>query len=143
MLTAHSDSVVLVHVVFSTADRKRLIEPNRDDWLRSYFVNEAPSLGCEVLGAGNAADHVHLVAGIHPSVSVAKFVGHLKGSCAHAWNKRWTDRIRGQRGYWVRSLDLAGLPPLLDYVRNQRHRHSAGNVDPRLEQNPSTNPEPE
>jgi putative transposase len=136
MLRAHSDVLLLVHVVFATRDRRPLLRPHIDDWLHDQLRRAAPD-AVDLLGLGNAADHVHVIASVHPSLSVAELVGRLKGATAHPWNQVHPSTLRfaWQRGYWARSIDVSVLPRLSEYVRDQRRRHAARAVDPLFEQN--------
>ena len=74
-----------------------------------------------LLGVGCADDHVHVVARLAATTSLAELVQRLKGGSAHDINHRRMLRLRlaWQAGYWAESLCPADLSPLLDYVRAQ------------------------
>ncbi len=53
-------SFVLIHVIFSTKNRDRLlIRPVREE-LHAYLATVARNLGCEAYRVGGVEDHVHL-----------------------------------------------------------------------------------
>jgi putative transposase len=91
----------------------------------------------ELLAIGNAADHVHVVLSLHPSMPIAEVVRTIKGGSSHFLNR--ADRpFAWQNGYWARSMDGDSLARVCDYVRDQRARHARGALDPSLEQNEGT-----
>jgi putative transposase len=139
MIRAHSDALILMHIVFSTVNRRRLIRPDRDAFLASLFHEAATAVRTDLLGVGIANDHVHLVASIHPSVSVANVAQRVKGVSSRMWTLTHAEpRFRWQEGYWARSVDQANLPRVLDYLNSQRERHASAFVDVALEQTPAT-----
>jgi putative transposase len=140
MLLAHSDVLVIVHIVFATVNRKRLLWPADDEWWRGAIRAEAMRSGAEVLAVGNADDHVHLVAAVHPAKTLAELVQSLKGSTSRMWNASHRGPLfRWQSGYWARSVEHQSLPTLVAYVRDQRARHATGRVSVELEQTIATN----
>ncbi|MGZ3418987.1 MAG: hypothetical protein ACXVEE_14035, partial [Polyangiales bacterium] len=59
VLRAHSDVLVLVHVVFATRNRLRLIPQAVDGWLHDELRSLASRKQADLLAVGNADDHVH------------------------------------------------------------------------------------
>jgi len=139
MLGAHSDTLVLVHVIWATLWRTATLAPQLDGWLAEMLRQKCSDLGCELLSVGNSRDHVHVVLGQAPSLALAEVVGRLKGTSSHAWNVRLpARRVRWQTGYWARSVEQASLDPLLGYVRDQRRRHGSGTTSAAWEQHEAT-----
>jgi putative transposase len=67
------------------------------------------------------------VVSIPPRLSIADCVGKLKGGSSHRVNQEFRgDAFRWQGGYGVLSFAERSLPTILDYVRNQREHHQAG-----------------
>jgi REP element-mobilizing transposase RayT len=134
----HSDVLLLVHVVFATLGRRRLLRPEADDWLHAELREQARRLGADALGVGNADDHVHVVLSIGATTALAPLVQRLKGASCRAWNLRnASSPLRWQSGYWVRSVGTDALPRLLPYLRDQRARHRSGHVEDTFEQHVS------
>ena len=87
---------------------------------------------------GGVEDHIHLVASIPPSLSIADFVKNIKGSSAHFLNKN--SRLSAnsisfswQRGYGLLSLGSKQLEQAVNYVKNQKNHHSQGTAIATLE----------
>jgi len=139
MLGAHTDTLLLTHVIWATSGRAPLLVPRVDDWLAEFLAEQCRVLGCELLAVGNSKDHVHAVLRQAPSIALAELVGRLKGASSHAWNVRSPDqRLRWQTGYWARSVEQSSLEPLLGYVRDQRRRHGTSAVSAAWEQHEPT-----
>lgn len=79
-------------------------------------------------------DHVHMAVSLPPTVTIATWVGEIKGASSHEMNVllgRGT--MAWQTGYGVVSFGERDLPWVVDYIRNQREHHGAGRVEDRLE----------
>ena len=116
--------MVLVHVVWSTWRRHPLLARAIDDRLIGIIGAKARDIGCVLLGAGCALDHVHALVRLVPSVPLADLVQRIKGGSAYDINHGvFEPRIRWQPGCWAESLSPADVDPLARYVRNQRGHH--------------------
>jgi len=130
MFRAHSDVLVLVHVVFAVRDRRQLLRRDRDRALHEYVRGLALDKRAEVLAIGNAADHVHVVLSLHAAVPLAEVVRTIKGGSSYALNREvGLAAFAWQSGYWARSLSSDSLPNVCEYVSDQRGRHARGALD--------------
>ena len=126
MLGAHSDTLVLVHVIWATADRAATLGRDMDAWLGGFMAEACREIRCDLLAEGNSTDHVHVVLRQAPTIALAEVVRRLKGGSSHAWNLRGgLTPLRWQTGYWARSVEQESLGRLVAYVRDQRGRHAA------------------
>jgi putative transposase len=116
---------LLVHVVWSTAQRRAALLPSRDVMLADLLGEKTRSLGCSLLAVGIADDHVHAVVRLEAALSLADLVKHLKGASSYAFNEQrlLPAPLRWQVGYWAESVSPSALPQLVPYVRDQRWRH--------------------
>src|SRR5579859_3021661 len=139
MQCAHSDVVLLVHVIWATRWRRRLLTVNDDDWIAAAVSAACARSSSELVAVGNADDHVHVIVWLHPTICVATLVKRMKGGSSHAWNARG-DRatLEWQSGYWARTLDREALASLIPYVKNQRIHHANSSTSRNWEQNPPT-----
>lgn len=117
------------HLVWATKERQPLITSEKEKELYNYIIHKADNLNCIIHAAGGIEDHIHLVASIPPSLSIADFVKNIKGSSAHLLNKN--SRLSAnsisfswQRGYGVLSLGRKQLEQAVSYVKNQKNHHS-------------------
>ena len=126
MLGAHSDTLLLAHVIWATRHRKATLAGAFDDWFADFAAHACGRMGCDLLAVGNSSNPVHVVLRLAPAVAVADAVHRLKGGSSYAWNARsGRTPLRWQTGYWARSIDQEALVVLTPYVRDQRVRHAA------------------
>jgi len=143
MMRAHSDVLLLVHVVWSTIDRRPILSASDDAWLAGGVRSACARLIADCIAVGNADDHVHVVVSMHPSTSIADLAQRLKGTTSHAWNRRGgAPELHWQAGYWARNVDPSHLAPLVDYVREQRSRHRSHAARADWEQTPAVEESP-
>jgi putative transposase len=56
----HSYMNILIHLVFSTKERRKLIPTNKQEELWRYLTGISKNLGFNVLATDGMPDHVHL-----------------------------------------------------------------------------------
>ncbi len=124
------------HLVWATKKRFPLISADIEANLHSYIIGKSDALGCITHAIGGIEDHVHLVVSIPPKLSIAEFLGHIKGSSSHHINRETENRQKTfawQKGYGVFSLGAKQLRKATDYVIHQRQHHLEGSIIPSLE----------
>ena len=113
-----------VHLVFSTKDRIPMLQrPNREI-LFSYIGGIVNGMGGVNIAVGGMPDHVHIIARLSTSQSVADAVRTIKSNSSKWMNERATDPKFGwQRGYGAFSVSQSTVPAVVLYVRNQERHH--------------------
>jgi len=121
----HSRTTILLHVVWATRYRAPSFESGDDSWLAAVVHARARLHSVDAPAVGNAADHVHVLLRVLPTVRLATIVQSIKGGSARAWNLRCDrDRLAWQDGYWIESFGPAALAGLVRYVARQREHHA-------------------
>jgi REP element-mobilizing transposase RayT len=122
-------------MVWSTKDREPLIQPEFEADLHNVIAGKAQELGAFVYAVGGIEDHAHLVASVPPSISLAEFIGQVKGNSSHFVNHvpAPTMHFAWQAEYGVVSFGGKQLDFVVKYVKNQRKHHLEGQVIPFLE----------
>lgn len=116
---------ILIHVVFSTKQRFKLLSKAWRDDLYAYIGGVAAEHKSTLLKAGGIEDHVHLLLKIHPSYSVADTVKLIKGNSSK-WineNKKVNARFEWQRGYGAFSVSESMSDTVKRYIENQEEHH--------------------
>ena len=124
------------HFVWSTKGRQALIGAQVEAVIYDLIRRKAVGLGASVFALNGVADHVHLVAAVPPRLSVATFVGQVKGSASARYHQavpRETPPLYWQDEYGVFSFDAKRLPNYVAYVENQKAHHARGDLLPALE----------
>ena len=78
----HSFVSCLMHCVFSTKERRRLITPEIQNRLYPYLGGIARENKMKTLSIGGVEDHVHALLSLPATLSIAKSVQLLKGNCS-------------------------------------------------------------
>jgi putative transposase len=125
------------HLVWSTKFREPLIEDLHHDLLQRTLRSSGQKQHALVHAVGIMPDHIHVVASIPPSVSIASFVGQLKGRSSRFLNADFATNGDGWFGwqdeYSVSSFGEKALKDVIAYAENQRARHASRNLWPSLE----------
>src|SRR5512138_2820966 len=108
-----SPALVLVHAVWATCHRRPVLPPTFDDTLAGILGAKARDLGCALLVAGCADDHVHTVLRLAAAVRLADLMQHIKGGSAYDANRHplLSQRLVWQAGYWAESLSPERTAP--------------------------------
>jgi putative transposase len=118
-------SLVILHVIFSTKDRRPLIDSVTRPKLHAYLATVARNADCEAYRVGGVADHVHLAIRLSRTITIAKLVEELKTSSSK-WLKtqsRDLSAFSWQRGYGCFSVGPCDLDSLCTYIDNQEKHH--------------------
>jgi putative transposase len=96
----HSYTSIMVHVVFSTKDRKPHLHTALEERLYPYLGGILRELGGKLFTVNGVEDHLHLLAAMTATMSVAEVVGKIKGSSSKWVHETFPDRSRfaWQRG---------------------------------------------
>jgi len=123
------------HLVWATKNREPLLVPEIEPIIYNYIRAKAIGLGATVFALNGWTDHSHLVASIPPKISVATFVGQVKGVTSAKFNQSghpnapffWQDE------YAAFSFDQKRLPNYVAYVERQKEHHKNHTTIPILE----------
>jgi putative transposase len=116
---------MMVHVVFSTKDRQPLLDPVFEERLYPYFGGILRELGGRLLTVNGVEDHVHLLASMNATTSVAEITGKIKGSSSKWIHDTFPDRSRfaWQRGYAAFSVSESQVERVTRYIARQKIHH--------------------
>ena len=116
---SHAHAANFVHCVFSTKERRNRIPVELQEKLYAYLIGIADNLEFKIVAAGGTANHVHLLIGLPPSLTLAEVVQKLKAN-----SSRWLgEGFEWQRGYGAFSVSPSLLPAVQAYIRNQEEHH--------------------
>src|SRR5690348_5914221 len=77
---SHTYSKIYLHIVFSTKERRAILDEAWRDRLYGYFAGTCRELGAHLVRAGGVADHVHLLIECRPVRAPADLVRALKAN---------------------------------------------------------------
>jgi REP element-mobilizing transposase RayT len=121
----HTYASNFVHRIFSTKDRRPTIRDEKMAELLAFFGGIAKSEGFELIIAGGAANHVHLLFVLPATQSLAYAVQKLKGSSSRFLGGRFS----WQQGYGAFSVSPSQVPTVKKYIQNQEQHHRKQNFE--------------
>lgn len=113
---------VLIHIVFSTKNRARLIKPEFENELYGYIHGIIENNGSKLIIAGGVEDHIHLLVSIGRSVTIGELVGDIKRDSSK-WMKGRSQSFYWQNGYGAFSVSESNVEAVIRYIRNQKKHH--------------------
>jgi len=118
-------SFVLVHLIFSTKDRRPLLAETVRPALYAYLATVVRNAGCECYRVGGIEDHVHLAVRLSRTVNIAELVEQIKSSSSK-WLKTQSptlSKFSWQRGYAAFSVSPTDMDALVEYIAGQEDHH--------------------
>jgi putative transposase len=117
-----------VHLVWSTWDRLPLLVGEVDLAARKEVARKSQEHGCHPLAIGGVEEHLHVLLGFPPTLTISGVVKGLKGSSSHlvAQAIRPCTFFRWQGGYGAFTVRKSDVPVVRQYILDQRDRHHRG-----------------
>ena len=116
-------SLLLVHIVFSTKDRRPWLNDTVRPGLHAYLATVARDHQCDCFRVGGVADHVHLAVRLHSTITLAELIEALKTSSSKWLKAQGIDAFAWQRGYGAFSVGPADADALIAYIDQQGIHH--------------------
>ena len=122
---SHSKYRCQYHIVFAPKYRRKEIYGQIKADIGKILRMLCEQKGVEILEAEACPDHIHMLVSIPPSLSVAAFVGYLKGkSSLMIFDRHANLKYKyGNRHFWCRGyyVDTVGRnkTAIAEYIRNQ------------------------
>jgi REP element-mobilizing transposase RayT len=116
---------LLVHTVFSTKNRERLISKNIQPRLWAYIGGIARTNDFKALAVGGIEDHVHVLLSLPVTLTVAKAIQLIKGGSSKWMNDKSDRRLFAwQDSYGAFSIGIAQVENTVRYINNQERHHA-------------------
>jgi len=118
-------SKILLHVVFSTRGRARLILDEFRKDLHAYLASACREQECNAYRVGGTHNHVHIACTLPRTVTVSALLEEIKASSSK-WMKEKSPRcslFAWQKGYGAFSLGHSQLDALTSYIDKQENHH--------------------
>jgi REP element-mobilizing transposase RayT len=119
---SHTQAANFVHCVFSTKERRDLIPAELQERLYAYLTGIADNLGFKILAAGGTSNHVHLLIGLPPALTLAETMQKLKANSSR-WLGENGVQFEWQKGYGAFSVSPSLLKTVQAYICSQAEHH--------------------
>ena len=122
---AHSKWNCKYHIVFAPKYRRKEVYGKLRVDIGRILRKLCDQKGVEIIEAEACVDHIHMLVSIPPHISVASFMGYLKGkSSLMIFDRHANLKYRyGNRHFWCRGyyVDTVGRnkKAIEEYIRNQ------------------------
>lgn len=122
---AHSFHYVLMHVVFSTKERRPTLTDDIRDRLFAYMGGIVRDAGGKALVINGVTDHVHCLVSMPSTVSSAEMIRMMKEKSSKWVHENFSEKrtFAWQTGYGAFSLSHSKLGEVIKYITNQEEHH--------------------
>jgi putative transposase len=122
---ANTYSQIYIQIVFAVAGRQNLIHPKNREELHKYITGIITKRGQKLLAVFCMPEHVHILVGIKPSISISDLVRDIKTGTSNFINQQgW---VRGhfnwQEGFGAFSYSRSQIDRVCKYILNQEIHH--------------------
>ncbi|HEX7285672.1 MAG TPA: IS200/IS605 family transposase [Candidatus Angelobacter sp.] len=119
---------LLVHCVFSTKERVRLIKPDEQPRLWAFMGGIARENGIKALAVGGMDDHAHLLLSLPATMPVAKAMQLIKAGSSGWMRETIANKQFGwQEEYGAFTIGISQMPATIRYIENQAAHHKKRN----------------
>ena len=123
--TAHSSYRCEYHLVFAPKYRRKVIYKAVRRDIIEIIKKLCKEMKVEIIEAEACPDHIHMLVSIPPDISIAQFMGYLKGkSTLMIFDRHANLKYKyGSRSFWCRGyyVDTVGKnrKMIAEYIQNQ------------------------
>ena len=125
---SHTYNANFVHCIFSTRDRKDTIPAELQEQLWAYILGTANNLKIKTLAVGGTANHIHVLLGLPPTITVSEAIQKLKANSSR-WLGEQGIAFQWQEGYGAFSVSSSLLNTVQTYIQNQAEHHRKRNFE--------------
>ena len=123
---------ILYQIIFTAKNHEKTLATKNQPELYKYIWGILKNKKCHLYRIGGVSDHIHIVAHLHPGISLASIVKDIKvASAAYIKNKNlfpmfsgWQDAcLPIRQGYGGFTYSIHDKDKLIEYVKNQEEHH--------------------
>ena len=101
---AHTFTDLLVHVVFSTSERRPFLSDTIRPDVHAYIGGILREMRAKPIAIGGTSDHVHLLVGLSAEIAVADCLRVVKTNSSRWLKEEMAGTARFLLAAWLRSL---------------------------------------
>lgn len=119
---AHSYFQCIMHVVFSTKQRRKIIPTAVQERLWSYTAAICQKRDIFVHAIGGTENHIHLLLQFPSMLLVPKAINAIKVNSS-GWMSGFGPSFAWQKGYGAFSVSKSNVATVVRYIQNQERHH--------------------
>lgn len=114
-----------IHLIFAVKGRKNLIYENHRIELEKYICGIVSNKNCKTLAIYCNPDHIHILIGLNPTVSLSELARDIKANSSRFINEKiWMPiRFNWQEGFSAFSYSKSQDEKVIKYILNQPKHH--------------------
>ena len=116
---------ILVHVIFSTKQRRPFLAPGVASEMEAYLAGTLREIGCPAIQVKCVSDHAHILCSLGRRVDIAELVEKVKTSSSKWAKTQSPDLVEfyWQAGYGAFSVSASNVDEVRAYIRRQEQHH--------------------
>jgi REP element-mobilizing transposase RayT len=122
---ANTYSQIYIQIVFAVKARENLIKKENREELHKFITGIVSNREQKLLAIFAMPDHVHILIGIKPNITISDLVRDIKaGSSKFINDSKWINgKFNWQEGYGAFSYSKSQLDNVIKYILNQENHH--------------------
>lgn len=122
---ANTYSQLYIQIVFAVKGRQNLISKNNKDEIYKYITGIITNHKQKLIAINGMPDHIHILVGIKPDISVSDLVRDIKSNSSKFINEqKWINgKFEWQTGFGAFSYGHSQLANVIKYIENQEEHH--------------------
>jgi len=118
-------SQIYIQIVFAVKGRQNLIPNQKREELQKFITGIVKKREQKLLSIYSMPDHIHLLIGLKPSISISDLVRDIKaGSSKFINDNHWLKgKFNWQEGFGAFSYSRSQIDNVIKYIVNQREHH--------------------
>lgn len=118
-------SQIYIQIVFAVKGRQNLIAKENREELHKYMTGIITNRSQKLLAIFAMPDHVHILVGIKPNISISDLVRDIKAGSSNFINENnWVKgKFNWQEGFGAFSYSRSNLDHVVKYILNQEEHH--------------------
>ncbi|MCU1271615.1 MAG: transposase IS200-family protein [Acidobacteriaceae bacterium] len=126
---SHTYTSELLHVVFSTKQRRSSISADMHDRLWAFLGGIARGNGFKAIAVGGTDNHVHMLLSLPATMPLATAMQLLKGGSSKWLNETIEPHFEWQQGYGAFSVSVSHQRQTIFYINSQAEHHRTRNFE--------------
>jgi len=122
---ANTFTQIYVQIVFAVQGKLNLISEQNRERIEKYMCGIVSNNQSKPISIYCNPDHVHVLIGLHPSVSIADMARDIKSSSSKLINENnlIKGKFRWQEGYGAFTYSRSQIDSVAKYILNQPEHH--------------------
>jgi len=122
---ANTYTQIYVQIVFAVQGRQNLISEGIREKVEKYICGIVSNKKSKPIAIYCNPDHLHILIGLHPSISVSDMTRDIKASSSKWMNeeKMIIGKFKWQEGFGAFSYSKSQIDAVVKYIANQPEHH--------------------